>query len=247
MRFRLSVCALLASSFLYLSGPVTAAENRLSITPVGSSELASLGSADSISISPQPQQRPEWCWAASATMVLSYFNYPSLNPADYQCGVVAFAFQSVPGCLVNCALCPFAGGQFSNIALVVSQYPQFASLILHTPQPALYSTLSGPIAFASLVDSIDSGDPIIAGISPASYPGIGGEPHHAVVIIGYDDTVSPNTITVNDPWPTYGTIGQPDPYLALGAQMNQPGQYTISYNAFLTQMYWTRALHHIHQ
>ncbi|MGI9478490.1 MAG: papain-like cysteine protease family protein [Hyphomicrobiaceae bacterium] len=36
------------------------------------------------------QQTSVWCWAATAQMVLEYFDFPDIDPVgNYQCGMVA--------------------------------------------------------------------------------------------------------------------------------------------------------------
>src|SRR5215472_11536546 len=76
---------------------------------------------------PVAQQRPGWCWAASAEMILSYYGVPNLNPVgNYQCAVVAA--QGSP-CDINCGMpiCLAGGGTAQRIAAVLRQYVVWAS------------------------------------------------------------------------------------------------------------------------
>jgi hypothetical protein len=200
-------------------------------------------------IPPIPQQTTEWCWAASAEMVLEYYRMPALNRTDYQCGIVAFAFQRIPACLANCFNCPIPAGQFDNLAVVMQQYGAFARAFgVQAPNvhgSVANSALPGPV----LIDSIATGSPVMAGISPNGFTNPQLEPQHAVVIVGYDRTQQ--TIIVNDPWPLYDPAGlllagyNVDPYLQRGARKIINGQYEIPYNAFVG-MLWDRSIHHLH-
>ena len=193
-------------------------------------------------IAPIQQQTNEWCWAASAAMVLQYLHMPALN-ADYQCGIVAYAFSQIPACLVNCLNCPVPAGQFDNIARVISQYGAFARLF-GIQSPNVHGRWEDrPLTWAEVTDSIDKDSPIVAGISPNGFSNPLLEPQHAVVIVGYDSS-SGNMIYVNDPWMNYLNSGG-DPYLARGATMVSPGQYELSYTAFIS-MLWNRSIHHMY-
>jgi hypothetical protein len=63
-----------------------------------------------LDISPTFQQTPVWCWAASAEMVLTYYDIPDLNPVgDFQCAIAALVS---PACVNNCAKLPDGRAQY---------------------------------------------------------------------------------------------------------------------------------------
>lgn len=89
------VAALIAAGCSDRPNPITPS------TPGGQRELP---------IAPIAQQTEVWCWAASAEMILRYYNEPNLNPAgNYQCGVVGGYYYLLGGpshpCVSNCFLC----------------------------------------------------------------------------------------------------------------------------------------------
>lgn len=231
-----------ANSILVLIGLLmfeTAAGTR--VLQQAGKEIAQ-ASSNPLPIAPLQQQTNEWCWAASASMVLQYLNMPALN-ADYQCGIVAYTFSQIPACLVNCFNCPVAAGQFDNIARVIGQYGAFARTI-GIRSPNVHGRWDNrALTWAELTDSIDKGSPILAGISANGFSNPMLEPQHAVVIVGYDATSGVDLIYVNDPWMNYWNSGG-DPYLARGATVVSPGQYELAYATFVT-MLWNRSIHHM--
>lgn len=182
---------------------------------------------ETLPISPRAQQTPVWCWAASIEMVFTHYGVPNLNPAgNMQCGIVATLH---PQCAYNCASCIVSGGTTANMAMSMQQYRVWVHQAgMYFPDIAF--DLSGRLSFSDIADSIDQGNPMIAGISPSGmgqfYPPTMSE--HAVVIIGYDDEME--SVIVNDPYPyPYGA----DPYGRSGGRMLQPGRYEVRYREFV--------------
>ena len=83
---------------------------------------------------------------------------------------------------------------------------------------------------------INSGNPIIAGISGSGFgelypPGMS---EHVVLITGYRYNDNDMILIINDPMP-YAIIGT-NPYLMIGASMNEQAQYEIEYNDLITYL-----------
>ncbi len=180
-----------------------------------------------LSISPVVQQKQVWCWAAVSEMVLEHFNYGSVNPVDnFQCGVVAMLGS---GCEIDCSLCNTGIGSLHNLTLVLLNYQYFA-YILKVDGDQFKPQVTGRLTPDQVVSKIDEGAPIVAGISPSGmgqfYPPSFGE--HVALIVGYED--GGRTLIVNDPFP-YTYVGH-DPYLNLGAETLELGQYLVDYDTF---------------
>ncbi len=190
-------------------------------------------------IQPLAQHTSEWCWAASATMVLQYYGMPALNSRDYQCGVVAFAFSGNAVCRTNCYNCAIPAGAFENMTVLLRRYGYFARTYLNLQAPDLYGNWENrALTFDEAATSLGTRkSPIIAGISANGFSNPYLEPQHIVVVVGYDD--QRHTLIVNDPWPVY-TL-KTDPYVERGATKLHPGQYEIGYDAFVS-MLWNKSI-----
>ncbi len=236
---RLSLYGLLCSLLMACGGGAgTQATSSTSATPQGT--------ARTLAITPIAQQTAEWCWAASAQMIFAYYGLPNLNPGnDYQCGIVAAAVGPSSPCFYNCYLCAsMSGGTVSNMQLVINGYGVIANEY-SVPSRVLSSTLAfSALPISTVVAELDAGRPILAGISPNgySYPNIS---QHAVLIVGYDTTTTTPRLIVNDPFPYGAYTGVPSPYIAAGGVSARPGQYSISYAAFVSPMNWGNSLYHI--
>jgi hypothetical protein len=202
------------------------------------------GPGRALGISPIAQQTQVWCWAAAAEMVFRYYGLPNLNPAlNYQCGIVAAYYGPSSSCWFNCFSCIAGIPTALHLRAVIEGYGVFASQFFQS------RVLSSAVAFSALsfVDTareIDSGRPIVAGISPSGYfypPGIS---EHAVVIVGYRNDSSGQRIVVNDPFP-YGIFTQPDPYTPAGATAIAPGQYSVPYSALVGHLRWANTIYQI--
>jgi hypothetical protein len=203
-----------------------------------------------LSIQPIAQEETDWCYAASAQMIFIYYGLPSVNSANYQCGVVAvfnaYVYPQYPQCAGDCTLCAqVGGGLLDTIQQLIDQYGVianqggFQSRVL-TSTEAFY-----PLDMQTIIDEISAGRPILAGITPGGYP-YPDVSQHAVVIVGFDTTGASPLLIVNDPFPYDAFFGQvPNPYSAFGGTERQPGQYAISYSSFVGQMVWANTIYHI--
>src|SRR4051812_12844522 len=86
------------------------------------------GSAQ-LNMAPIAQQTQQWCWAASAEMILRYYQLPNLNPGgDYQCGVVGTYYYLVSGpshpCVANCFLCQGGASTIWEVQRILNGYGQ---------------------------------------------------------------------------------------------------------------------------
>lgn len=135
-------------------------------------------------------------------------------------------------CLQNCANCVIAGGMMQNIANIISRYPATAVQVLNVQVRAIAATNMQTWFPTQIIhDNIDSGHPIIVGISPGevsmAYPP--GASQHVAVLTGISGDGPQAILTVNDPYPF--APGQ-DPYIAAGGQQVEQGKYRISHAAF---------------
>lgn len=190
--------------------------------------------AKELPIYPVYQQTVVWCWAAASEMVLRYYKYPSINPiGDYQCGIVATFSQACSPCY-NCMT---TIGSSTNLATVLSNYPSFVRIATGQNVSDIDTYIIGRLSAQDIKNMIDSGHPIIAGISTSGFgefypPGMS---EHAVVIVGYHGNVDNMTIIINDPMP-YAFVGAIDPYIKSGGKMNERAQYEIKYNNFINEL-----------
>jgi len=176
-----------------------------------------------LGVTPIAQQTPVWCWAATIEMVFRFHGAPNLNPGgNMQCAIVATRH---PACAANCFNCVVSAGATANMVGAMQIYRNFARQA-GRPFPQLQFSMGGRQSFAAIARSIDSSDPIIAGISPNAggriYPP--GMSEHAIVLIGYDD--SRMTIILNDPMPYPPHF---NPYARIGARQLMPGRYEVPY------------------
>jgi len=202
-----------------------------------------------LSITPVAQQEPDWCYAASAQMIFQYYGVRTLNPDSYQCGIVglfnAYITQQYPQCAFNCTLCAqVGGGSMDAIAALIDGYGIYAEQYYNASGPVLSSAeVYSALSIQQVVTEIQSGRPILAGISPGGYP-LPDASQHAVVIVGYDNSGASTNLIINDPFPYMATYQQ-DPYTPAGGQEAQPGQYSISYDAFVQELVWANTLYAI--
>jgi hypothetical protein len=185
------------------------------------------------------QQTKVWCWAASAEMVFRHYGVRSISNVSYQCGIV----NALGGaCFQNCANCVIAGGMMQNIANIISRYPATAVQVLNAQVRAIAATnMQSWFPTEIIHDNINSGHPIIVGISPGEvsmqYPP--GASQHVAVLTGITGDGPPAVLTINDPYPFES--GQ-NPYIVAGGQQVALGQYHISHNAFTNRLRWTNSI-----
>jgi hypothetical protein len=181
-------------------------------------------------ITPVIQQTPVWCWAAVSEMVLDHYGFDTINPAgDYQCGVVAMLGGI---CNASCYDCMTGIGNTENLSAVLKQYQRIAKQV-GADGTSFRPSLKGRLSARRIIEEIDAGNPIIAGISPSGfgnlYPPRFGE--HVALIVGYEGDEDDLSLIVNDPFP-FGMVGR-DPYLQAGAEEVESGQYLISRDALV--------------
>ena len=117
---------------------------------------------------------------------------------------------------------------------VIANYQNLGDIYLsHHQGRHFYVSPAGRLSPSEIVDEIDEGDPVVAGISPSGmgvfYPP--GMSEHVVLVVGYYRSSSGFRVLINDPMP-YAHMGH-NPYLAAGAARTQPGQYLIDYGSFV--------------
>ena len=201
--------------------------------------------SETLDISPVRQETPVWCWLAAGEMVHRHYGIPTLNPTgDYQCGLVATLAGPNTPCWNNCGNCVAAAGQFglvnTIVADMVKRYPEVLRSMGRYQGPGLdvkwkYAALSD----TDIRSEIDGGNPIIAGISPSGFP-TNAQAEHIALVIGYEVVPGGMLVIVNDPFPFHlAAFGQhPDPYLAAGGRLEQPGRYSIDSRAFIQRLVW---------
>lgn len=188
-----------------------------------------------LKLRPVAQQTAVWCWAAVSEMVLKHYRFPSLNPAgNYQCGIVG----SLGGvCGVNCGACVTPIGSTYQMSHVIARYQDLSDYFQrHHQGRHFHVSPTGRLSPSEIVDEIDEGDPVVAGISPsgmgAYYPPSMSE--HVALVVGYRKSGRGFQVLVNDPMP-YAYMGY-DPYRAVGAKRTRQGQYWIDYGAFVHRL-----------
>jgi hypothetical protein len=206
-------------------------------------QTANPASAKILPISPVAQQTPVWCWAATAEMVFRHFNLPALN-TDYQCGIVAAYGGPQSLCFSNCYNCISPIGGMAQMHTLINGYGIAANQYGFPSRVLSGRLLFNALTMQQVVTEIDAGRPIIAGISPGgfAYPNFS---QHVVLVVGYDiNGALPPRVIVNDPFP-YSLppfSGQVNPYLFVGGTSTRPGQYSVTYAAFLSPMNWANTI-----
>lgn len=193
-----------------------------------------------LNIPPTIQQTSEWCWAACGEMVLRYYRFPAINP-NYQCGLVAAWFGVQSACWLNCRLCPYPIENYVRYLQFLTGYGAFVRG-QGSQSPDLYVTyLPRPLLMSEIVQEVEGGRPIIAGISPGRGFAIPGTSAHVCAIVGYD--MQRNTVVVNDPFPfafpPYSAY--PNPYMFAGGAELQTGQYVIPLGGFVQTLAWAES------
>ncbi|HXD93082.1 MAG TPA: C39 family peptidase [Bacteroidia bacterium] len=128
------------------------------------------------------QVQTEWCWATCATMVVHFYGSPNANKCDF----ANWLFTQTTCCINpdsnNCN----QGCQTDDIKKVYSQW-------------GIESTINGSVTSNILVAEIDANRPIEVRFAwDDGYGGYSGG--HVVLVVGYENSPSPDTFLVNDPW-----------------------------------------------
>lgn len=242
-RLRPSVAVALIATLVSACGGEDA-PNQYAAPPATTAPISS--AARVLNIAPIAQQTEVWCWAASAEMVFRYYGLPNLNPAgNFQCGIVAAYAGPQSACWSNCFACLSGIGPVSQIQVLINNYGPVANIYLPSPSRVLTSRLLfNYLSFDNLAQQINSGQPIIAGVSPSgyAYPNIS---EHVVVIVGYRNDASGQRVIVNDPFPYQAFPTQQNPYFKANGSLLQLGQYSVPYSTFISQMKWANTVDQI--
>jgi hypothetical protein len=178
-------------------------------------------------------------------MIFQYYGIPNMNPGgDYQCGLVAVYFgRYYPACNYSCYQCVASIPSMDQEQLLINGYGGLVNSYGIPSRILSSSLLFSALPMQQVMVEIASGRPILAGITPGgiSFPD---QSQHAVVVVGYDTTVSPPGLVVNDPFP-YSAVGMPNPYLLSGAVQLRPGQYLVAYASFVSALGWGNSLYQI--
>lgn len=142
--------------------------------PRSAHQRALEGSSRVLAVPLLPQQTNQWCWAASAEMMMRHLSQdvPQCLQANYRLGRGDCCTQPVP---VEC---------------VKPGWPEFDKHDF-----SARTTDDGALSFAQLKAQIDQGLPV--GFS-WGWSGGGG---HMMVAIGYRTANGKNYVTIHDPWP----------------------------------------------
>lgn len=211
-------------------------------TPSAEAAASPISLTAILPIDPTIQQTNQWCWAASAQMVLGYYKYPFLNPANPQCGIVAMVFGGQ--CLTDCTRCPVPIGPMLSMNQVIDNYGLELGAYLPAASAPLYSALMyRPLSMAEIQTEISENRPIVIGIAPTGGVAMAGTSEHIAVLVGYDLSNGRTDVIVNDPFP-YAPNGF-DPYLSTGGIRIGSGQYKLPYLALVQDLAWENTIYQI--
>lgn len=175
--------------------------------------LAKNVTATTLSVPYYDQVCPEWCWDASAEMVLAYYGVTEgATYADGQKIIATYASGSL--CDPNYLYGSAPGNNSKPVVYywATNTCNSVKSYVTNIPTPPLYgddfvlkhfgninSTPHGALSKTDLQNEINAGRPVLIAIS---WTGGGG---HVVVLIGFDGSV----VDINDPWPCDGVLHLP--------------------------------------
>lgn len=189
-----------------------------------------------LEIPPVFQDTPVWCWLAVGEMIFRYYHVPNANPAGYyQCGVAGMFFGNA--CYFDCGQCVVTAGDVRRMDHMISEYANnvsdWSDLNL-----SISTRLTGTrISESRVRREIDSGRPIVIGISPSGYP-YHQVSEHVALIVGYKG----DKFIVNDPYPFRS--GQ-NPYVQSGARQLRRGQYEVTYEKLTDRFQWKETIYGI--
>ena len=186
-------------------------------------------------IVPVRQATHVWCWLAVGEMVFRHYGIQPVNfsPNDgaYQCGIVGSLAYNPPQmhpCTVDCRYCTVPAGDARGMQRMLDLYP------IRAGSPALTSTYyASAMSMRDIMREIDTGNPVIIGISPSGRPPFYAS-EHVALIAGYD--LGRNAVLVHDPYPFDG--GWADPYLRAGAQRVGDLSYWVRLDMLLGPLQW---------
>ena len=197
-------------------------------------------------IPPVFQERPSWCWAAVGEMVFKYYYVPAVHRTDYQCGIVLT--RNLCPEMPNCVKCDLPVGDESSMMNILQQYSLLATRGGAAGDVALAAqSKPGSLSEEEVIQEINEGRPIIAGVSPSGFK-IDGVSQHTALIVGYDDLSGSLKLIVNDPFPfeddRFLWIGNPyQPNMDMSGE--NEGQYEVSYERFRSKIKWNQTMYRI--
>ncbi|MBH5398476.1 C39 family peptidase [Bradyrhizobium sp. CNPSo 4010] len=190
-----------------------------------------------LSIAPQIQLGPVWCWAAVSGMIFDWYDVPNLSPVGvWQCGIVGSvaAMAGNAECVYDCKRCSVPAGSAQNLKKVLQTYPIFAK----SKTRIAADILNRPLRQQEVVDMIDAERPVIAGINPGAPGQHFGASEHVALIVGYHQ--NGDFLVVNDPYP-FSSQGM-RPYESANGTLRKTGQYLISYSDFVSRIDWQETI-----
>jgi hypothetical protein len=199
-----------------------------------------------LGIAPVQQATPVWCWLAVGEMLFRKLGVPAVNP-HYQCGVIGAISIATnqDDCARDCRRCAFPAGTASTVLGMLVDYPRRAALLSGRSAPRVFATHADALTPPELRRELEAGRPVLAGINPGLLGG-GAAPDgfaasaHVALIVGYAERDGKLWLLVNDPFP-FGPPSWPDPYLAAGATLVQPGRYAVPYATFTGGLGWVES------
>jgi hypothetical protein len=194
-----------------------------------------------LGIAPVQQATPVWCWLAVGEMLFRKVAVPAVNP-HYQCGVIGALSIATnqDDCARDCRLCAFPAGTSATVLGMLVDYPRRAALLTNRPGPRLFASHADALSPVELRRELDAGRPVLAGINPAGIPATFAASAHVALIVGYAERNGQLWLLVNDPFP-FAPSSWPDPYLAAGATLLQPGRYAVPYATYTGGMGWVES------
>lgn len=201
--------------------------------------------ATDLKIAPVEQATPVWCWIAVGEMLFRHLGVPAVND-HYQCGVVGAISIATNRdvCARDCRKCNVPGGDATTVMGMLAGYPRRAALLTGQKVPRIFVSHTATLGRNELRRELDAGNPVLAGINPWAKPGAGvgtfAASAHLALIVGYGDLDGQLFVRINDPYP-FVREKAGDPYVMNGGKLLQPGQYGISYDAFVSGLGWAES------
>ncbi len=209
----------------------------LATTLLAAAILAPASADSTLSILPISESQIGRSWAAVGEMIMRYYSVPNTGPDDdYQCGLANF-LSGGEGCGAPGKLSAF------NAALeVIDGYQPYAFAHFDEPPRQMRWQQGGVMAPADLIHEIELERPLAAAITPPQMSAVDVDAEQVALIVGYQGGAGSLLLLVNDPR-TYA-FGA-DPFVDVGAQLLEPGQYLIPYESFVRDLRWKATIHHI--
>ncbi len=214
-----------------------------------------------LAISPIPQWTPSWCWLAVLEMIFKYHNVPNGFPGNgldydesFQLAIAASVAAAGTACHnYNLQACAQLSAGFhedatQQIVDALRDYP------VRQGKPSLdASSSSGDLSSDDIVAQIrDNRQPVVAGVNPSGN-GFGAGPEHAVLIVGYRQTLDSDgnetkfEVYVNDPYDYALALSRglihANPWDHIRSASQQvTGQYRVPLDDWTSAMPWTETI-----